>query len=141
MSEWNPYDLNKVAKVDEYIKRFNDGQNIFRRESVSKLIEEIERLKKDVKWRDGMLEQMANETGREITRLRSELQQERESHRWISVEERLPENEIAVMCFDLDESVCLGWFRASENTWYTTWGEDEVTHWQPLPSSPEKDKE
>lgn len=85
----------------------------------------------------------------EITRLQSELQQERESHRWIPVEERLPEDGERVNLFD----GATGFFIYGEKDTYTddgrwlwktdfgAWHKENVTHWQPLPSSPEKDKE
>ena len=62
---------------------------------------------------------------------------------WISVKERLPENDQWVLCFMKDKA--FGTFRVFQwnyidwqwndgNEWYD---EKDVTHWMPLPPAPE----
>ncbi len=53
---------------------------------------------------------------------------------WISVEDRLPEKQTAVLvCFDND---CISTdFIASSGMWYDHWHKT-ITHWMPLPTPP-----
>jgi hypothetical protein len=61
---------------------------------------------------------------------------------WISVEERLPDDGDSVLIFHKSGDMFTAWYR----TWNEDWcdyngflvGEDEVTHWQPLPEPPEE---
>ena len=61
---------------------------------------------------------------------------------WVSVSERLPENENSVLIYtsrdwERDDNVCKGVYSAQHSQWFSSEAhEDEefnVTHWQPLP--------
>lgn len=56
----------------------------------------------------------------------------REAARWIPVEERLPKDagDYLVLCPEFP--VCIVWFQRG------TFDEDDVTHWMPLPETPEE---
>lgn len=67
---------------------------------------------------------------------------------WIAVEERLPEQDQAVLVWDIDSShsdfVDIGYYDP-ESAPETGWRSDEymnksVTHWMPLPLPPETPK-
>lgn len=69
-----------------------------------------------------------------------EIQRDRES-RWISVKERLPEEEIEVLCFGFTGSMMVGaiWAENEKDGYYAESTDgmlDNVTHWQPLPEAP-----
>lgn len=59
--------------------------------------------------------------------------------RWISVEERLPEDGQAVIVVLADRWCMMGW--RWQGKWYTkpTIVETGVTHWMPLPEAPKED--
>lgn len=69
---------------------------------------------------------------------------------WISVEDRLPEDETEVLCWYRDENgeyyCTLGWYhRTNYGAGWTTDAEISgyfgcVTHWMPLPEPPEEDE-
>ena len=55
------------------------------------LNKQVSKLTDDVKVRDGLLAQMASETGAEILRLRAEAERVKAENEWIPCETRLPE--------------------------------------------------
>lgn len=108
----------KINTVETVIQDFQDGQNIFRRQSVELMIREISRLQSLVQ----------------------ELEQER---LWISVDERLPEinKTVLVVCgsvtiakrkVDIIKNYC----------WVEIDGMElkHVTHWQSLPKLPQEEE-
>jgi uncharacterized protein DUF551 len=62
--------------------------------------------------------------------------------KWISVEDRLPDNEANVLVFTDKATMHFGWIRQddkSNDRWRPLGdfdGEAKVTHWQPLPAAP-----
>ena len=57
---------------------------------------------------------------------------------WISVKDRLPENDVEVMLYDTDCGVVLGWYDDEIEDFATEFISplDAVTHWMPLPEPP-----
>ena len=54
--------------------------------------------------------------------------------RWISVKERLPEEDVPVLCIDSQNVqliACFGW-----GEWWHPEIQADITHWQPLPPLP-----
>ena len=68
MGEWTK------QRIDSERGIVKNNIQAFRMLSYSNALDEIERLQNEVSVRDGLLEQMANETGNEILRLRSEIE-------------------------------------------------------------------
>lgn len=66
------------------------------------------------------------------------------SNNWISVEDRLPENNQIVMCHLYNDNIISAKLVLDEECWRTTYLGDldvdayYITHWQPLPNSPVK---
>ena len=58
--------------------------------------------------------------------------------RWISVKERLPENDTEVMLYDTDCGIVFGWYDDEREDFVAEFISplDAVTHWQPLPEPP-----
>lgn len=62
---------------------------------------------------------------------------------WISIEDRMPEEDIKVIIFSYGQ-VCWGFYSRDENEFYESWNpyariyenETNATHWQPLPEPP-----
>ena len=72
---------------------------------------------------------------RDIQFVRSALM---EQPRWISVEERLPEDNEKVLCYTKTGGYCVARYSKQWNSWRTT-GRVTVTHWMPLPEPSEVD--
>jgi len=70
-----------------------------------------------------------------ISELENELAALRERTRWISVEEKLPENSIWCLAYDLDDSLLIVFYDKSKNKFY---GEvmAPITHWQLMSEGP-----
>ena len=60
-----------------------------------------------------------------------------ESGGWISVEERLPDEEGLYLTWDKAPSYGISWFDMRSLSKYT-W-QHEITHWMPLPEPPKED--
>lgn len=60
--------------------------------------------------------------------------------RWISVKDRLPENDEYVLtyCDCSTKSVRTNWYSTHRKAWHE--GDDNITHWQPLPEDPKGDE-
>lgn len=61
--------------------------------------------------------------------------------RWISVEERLPENDDYYLTYTT-EYTCEVYRYDGDGEWVTAWGDTanhDITHWMPLPERPEED--
>jgi hypothetical protein len=58
--------------------------------------------------------------------------------RWISVEDRLPENYIEVLVYDTDCGIVIGWYDKEIGDFVAEFISplDAVTHWMPLPEPP-----
>ncbi len=58
--------------------------------------------------------------------------------RWISVNDRLPENCIEVLVYDTDCGIVIGWYDKEIGDFAADFISplDAVTHWQPLPEKP-----
>ncbi|WP_406822653.1 DUF551 domain-containing protein [Raoultella ornithinolytica] len=59
-----------------------------------------------------------------------------QSHGWIPVSERMPENDVSVLTFD-------GMFRRVHHAMYghwQCWEPEKITHWMPLPAAPQEVK-
>jgi Lar family restriction alleviation protein len=58
------------------------------------------------------------------------------SEQWISVKDRLPENDEYVLtyCECSTKSVRSNWYSSSRKLWHE--GDDNITHWMPLPDPP-----
>ena len=129
LTEWSSCDVDAVglAAADQL-----ENQNAH----IAALQKEIEKLR-------GQNEQL-REAAALVTKESAELLE----RRWIPVEERLPENGVRVLAFNMraknkyigiwtrekdpgDGNDC--WFD-SAGWWYAF---DEITHWMPLPSGPE----
>lgn len=59
-------------------------------------------------------------------------------NQWISVKDRLPENDVEVMLYDTDCGIVLGWYDDEIEDFTAEFISplDAVTHWQPLPEPP-----
>jgi hypothetical protein len=77
-----------------------------------------------------------------VTRLQSELDAEREKHRWIPVEERLPDEGKDVIVGGRNFTGCMSLDYGGTTLWRNSvgWLYADITHWQPLPQPPEDDK-
>ena len=60
-----------------------------------------------------------------------------ESPRWISVKERLPEEQQDVLVYLKRGGCAVDYFIPSRND---KWGYKDVTHWMPLPTPPKEDE-
>jgi hypothetical protein len=58
---------------------------------------------------------------------------------WVSVEDRLPETEVPVLCWHPFWSMQLGWLDANNHLLIGLTG-DAATHWMPLPTPPAKEQ-
>ena len=60
-------------------------------------------------------------------------------NQWISVKDRLPENDVEVMLYDTDCGIVLGWYDKEIGDFAADFISplDAVTHWQPLPEKPQ----
>ena len=58
--------------------------------------------------------------------------------KWISVEDRLPEDDVSALCFLSNGFVCMVHFFSGE--WVEMWGIKimDVLYWMPLPKHPER---
>jgi len=123
------------------------------RNIITQLTSQIEKLKKECEERCGKMNCMADDILSLECRnksLQSSLDQqneenkllkdELEQHRWIPVEERLPE-EYVIVCV---RGKCgIGEARVVESEWFVRhmcFGHDDVTHWKPI-ILPRKEKE
>ena len=63
--------------------------------------------------------------------------------KWISVEDKLPEPWVDVLCHHYNDDIFIGYFSKINgwNGWINANKENdiEVTHWQPLPEPPKED--
>lgn len=59
-----------------------------------------------------------------------ELEAER---RWISVTERLPENDGVYLTFNKKKKYEFHFFQTGKRMWPAIWDDDGVTHWMPMP--------
>ena len=69
--------------------------------------------------------------------------------KWISVEENVPSFGSAALCYNPQHNIFVAWYKKDvwnggganrdKNCGYWEWdvGEEEVTHWMPLPEKPE----
>lgn len=59
--------------------------------------------------------------------------------RWISVEDRLPDDCVEVLVHDTDCGVIIGWYDKKDNCFACEFISplDAVTHWMPLPKPPQ----
>ena len=61
----------------------------------------------------------------------------REKKRWISVTEKTPEYDMPQLALNADGDALIANYAYGE--WFDTWGQDvEITHWMPLPETPEE---
>lgn len=77
----------------------------------------------------------------DLTHIPANMMLEADKTKWISVKDRLPEDGEIVICKDLHFFDVLQWSSTNE-TWFgahAIHGKDYVTHWMPLPESPEED--
>ena len=79
---------------------------------------------------DHVAESLADEAAETIGRLRAE-------RRWIPVEERLPEEDVPVLCIDARGVQTVAWNGWGE--WCSPEIKAEITHWMPLPEPPKKE--
>ena len=80
-----------------------------------------------------------------------EIERLKDKHRWIPVEERLPEEDVIVLvtvsgfcdCITFSNAIQLGSF-CSDGSWfiegYPDWDDPEVTAWMPLPAPYQKEE-
>lgn len=64
--------------------------------------------------------------------------------KWISVKDRLPEDEYECLVIDKSGYYWIGWFKGDEERWVidgTICGDGYVTHWIPLPEPPKEDND
>ena len=80
--------------------------------------------------KDAMLNLCANE----ITSLRAELEKAKKDG-WISVKDRLPRE---LMCVTTTDGSHVRPAYRTGNARWSAWGDDKVTHWQPLPEPPKE---
>lgn len=94
------------------------------------------------------LVERAEKLSEHSARYAEELAVIQERERWISVEERLPENWqnpdgetfVNYMIYSPDFGVDIGNFHAKAKRWICMGLPAVVTHWKPLPEAPEEDE-
>lgn len=62
-------------------------------------------------------------------------------HKWIDVNDRLPEDRIHVLVYCDECGVAVGFFNSCGNLWKVDglcYGKTEITHWMPLPEPPKE---
>ena len=77
-----------------------------------------------------------------IDELESQLEQIAKEHEWVSVEERLPKRDRAVILYG-DDIIETGYCALDTDIFYSDSGDlkhSDVTHWMPLPPPPIKEK-
>jgi len=80
------------------------------------------------------------EKDREIEALTAENAKLREAQRWITVNERLPEDEDTVEAYTESFGAFDAWYESEGHQWYTRGHEiKKVTHWR-IPQPPQKDR-
>lgn len=120
------------SMVNMEVDQFNDGYNAAQ---AGKEVSDCPHYDFDTdNWKIGFAWCSFAKLNAEITRLQSELAAEREKHRWISVEEQLPEQDSVVIVKN-SGTVCIGWLE--DGMW---WGFPRklngITDWMPLPQPP-----
>jgi hypothetical protein len=106
-----------------------------RRTPDAKLIEAVRKLSLTITTDEGLIEMCLAEVA---TRL-AELVEER---RWVPVGERLPADNVAVLCCGEDIGAEMVW--RENGQWHLSWvgtpiSDSTYTHWMPLPPGPEGD--
>lgn len=74
----------------------------------------------------------------EALKVAVECMQEQERSKWISVADKLPEHENAVLCVTKNGNPFIGRYDHKWNHWRVS-GSVTVTHWMPLPEPPKED--
>lgn len=95
-----------------------------------------------VKWAYVNIDESATPEIETLKRENDRLKEELEGSKWISVEDRLPEFGERVLVYIEDSgSYFVAWVN-KENRWHIATGQSilGVTHWQPLPASPDTKK-
>ena len=83
------------------------------------------------------VEHLATAAANLIERLNAENVALREKKRWISVAEKTPEYDMPQLALNADGDALIANYAYGE--WFDTWGQDvEITHWMPLPETPEE---
>ena len=61
---------------------------------------------------------------------------------WISVKDRLPEDDKEVLAYDSEhKEIVIAFYDSEYEEWtYDDWYDGEITHWQPLPELPEVER-
>ena len=61
---------------------------------------------------------------------------------WISVKDRLPEDDKEVLAYDSEhKEIVIALYDSEDEEWdYGDWYEGAITHWQPLPELPEVER-
>ena len=133
----NPDEIKKgleylqITDVSEKIKAAKRGLNYSYVEDVARdalaLIQQLEKKALDL----GEYMELSDFLGDRVKELEAQVP------RWISVEERLPENFATVIIFREDcRNACIGWLIGG--SWSVPKGV-RVTHWMPLPEPPKED--
>jgi hypothetical protein len=61
--------------------------------------------------------------------------------KWISVDDRLPENDAKVLVCDTREDYVSSWVYFGDGLWFgeeVVWTTKDITHWMPLPEPPKE---
>jgi hypothetical protein len=130
-----------------------------RRTPDAKLIEAVRILSRTINTEDGViaaclgevaqrLEELVEERRsistllQKVESLEAEIARLREERRWVPVGERLPADNVAVLCCGDGVGAEMVW--RENGQWHLSWvgtpiSDSTYTHWQPLPPGPEGD--
>ena len=133
---------------DELVKELRSGCGLpVLQDKMNRAADAIEGLQQTVRHQANILHHFGGETEiRQRFELCHELfadvkRMEKELPRWISVKERLPKMGKTVFLITDGRDVGTGWYEGCH--WWTSFAdidEDNVTHWQTLPTPPKEEE-
>jgi hypothetical protein len=118
-----------VLKIVIAIKRLEmKSQDI---KTIVSLLKSLETLFVPTEENVGFINALILDAADRLECLTTEVQRLRAERRWIPVEERLPDEDVPVLCIDSRGVQMVAWSGWGE--WYGPEIEADITHWMPLP--------